>query len=90
MRSELDAGQLWVNAKIRELTESKKIHIQAFDWENPFKRSDEHVMQRSLGLVVWLGAERRFLRFMEEELANVDKNTGVQSVLSQRLEYALR
>jgi hypothetical protein len=90
MESEIISGQHWVNAKIREFAERKVIHVQAFEWENPCNRCAEHIMQRSLGLIVWIGVERRAFRFLEEELAGVDKSRGVQSMLSERLEYALR
>ena len=39
MGPEVIAGQLWVNAKIRELAEGKEPMVQAFEWEDPSERS---------------------------------------------------
>jgi hypothetical protein len=63
MEFEIDAGRLWVNAKIREL---KEYPIQAFQWEDPSERSAEHILQGSLTLSVLLGAEQLLHKLLRE------------------------
>jgi hypothetical protein len=82
----LDAGLLWVNAKIREL---KEYPIQAFQWEDPCQRSAEHILQGSLALTVLLGAEQRCISFFENELQVVETNSLVQLALLERIRSML-
>jgi hypothetical protein len=86
MNPKLDGGQLWVNTKIRQLKSS----VQAFKWEDPCKRHAEHILQGSLALTVWLGADQRFITFFENELEAVEASPLVQLALVERIRSVLK
>jgi hypothetical protein len=90
MGPEVIAGQLWVNAKIRELAEGKEPMVQAFEWEDPSERNGRDFIEGTIGLAIFVGAQRRVIRFLESELADVEGDQEVQRNLSDRLRKALQ
>lgn len=86
---EIDAGQLWINARVFELAQGREPAIQAFHWEDPGMLTAQE-NDVSIELVVWIGAERRVIRFLESELAEVENCTEVRSRLLNQLRTALQ
>jgi hypothetical protein len=89
MDPEIAAGQLWVNTKICELSEGKEPVAQAFEWEDPEKRSANDFSEGTIGLAIWMGNERKVIRFLETELADVEGDPELQKSLRRRLEMGM-
>ena len=81
------AGQLWIDARIRELPEGT---IHAFEWEDPSKRDAKAFLEGSVGLTVFIGSQRRVISFQESELEDVVGNAEVQARVLRWLRKALR
>ena len=90
MRATVEAGQLWINARIRELAAGREPLVQSFEWEDPATRSRTAIAGRTIGLAIWIGEKHVAIRFLESELKDVEDDIDVQSILMNRLREALR
>ena len=83
MDPRVEAGEIWVEAKVRELSRQRRIAAQTMTWEIINAPSIEEGM--ALELTVRAGEALRGIPFFDVELQEVARDTAIQELLIERL-----
>lgn len=83
MDPRVESGEIWVEAKVRELARQRRIAAQTMTWEIISAPSLEEGL--ALELTVRSGEALRCIPFFDVELQEVEYNAEVQELLIERL-----
>ena len=83
MDPRLKSGEIWVEAKVRELSRKRRIAAETMKWEIIDAPGIDEGF--ALELTVRSGEDLRAIPFFDVELRAVEHDTVVQELLTERL-----
>lgn len=90
MTTGLDAGLLWIERRIRELSKELNRPVDCMELARPGDPTiARSFVAHTIPLKIWRGGEIRIIEFRRSELRDVEKEPTIQHRLEEQITVAL-
>ncbi len=88
-RTGVEAGKIWVEQKLREISARLRNPFQALEWQRPEQRTKQQFARDSIGLRIYWGEEFRIIEFLVTDLRDAEATPEIQARLEEMIRERL-